>query len=158
MLDDLRSDGGAGGLDGQHKRPVRKQDADKGPMADREVPLAQHEPESRVLAPAIHEWLDGELPEASIRKGELSRDVEFWKRLNTEADRRRHLRTPANLEARIMEALPHTAPQIITPWWRREFVITPVAALATAAALAVVAATAGGLLISPARRPRAPGP
>ena len=152
MLDDLRSDGGAGGLDGQHKRPNRKPDAErKGPMADREVPLAQHEPEGRVLAPAIHEWLDGELPEASVRKGEMSRDVEFWKRLNAEADRRRHLRTPVNLEARIMEALPHTAPQIITPFWRREFVITPVAALATAVALVVVAASAGAIIMSLAR-------
>src|SRR5438552_7036550 len=118
MLDDLRSDDGAGGLDAQRRR-ARRQESDR-PLADREVPLAHEEPAARVLAPAIHEWLDGALPEASVRKGELSRDVEFWKRVSGEADRRRHMRSPAYLEARIMDALPTTAPQIITPWHRRE--------------------------------------
>ena len=80
---------------------------------------------SRVLAPAVHAWLDGELPEASVRKGDTARDVEFWKNINVEVERRRRMQTPTYLEARIMDALPQTAPQVITPWFRREFVITP---------------------------------
>jgi len=66
--------------------------------------------------------------------------VEFWKQVNTEAERRRRLRTPTYLEAQIMEALPQTVPQVITPWWRREFVVTPSAAVATAAAIVVLSA------------------
>jgi hypothetical protein len=93
-----------------------------------------------VLAPVVHAWLDGELPEASVRKGDTARDVEFWKQISGEVEGRRRMRTPAYLEARIMEALPQSAPQVITPWYRREFVITPFAAVATAAALVVVAA------------------
>ena len=39
-----------------------------------------------------------------------------------------------------MEALPQTAPQVITPWFRREFVITPFAAVGAASALVIVVA------------------
>ena len=79
--------------------------------SDREVPLGHQEQDARVLAPAVHAWLDGELPEASVRKGDTARDVEFWKHINVEVDQRRHMRTPTYLEARIMEAIPQTAPQ-----------------------------------------------
>ena len=48
-----------------------------------------------MLAPAVHAWLDGELPEASVRKGDTGRDVEFWKQINVEVDRRRRMHTPA---------------------------------------------------------------
>ena len=93
-----------------------------------------------MLAPAVHAWLDGELPEASVRKGETARDVEFWKNINVEVEQRRRMMTPTYLEARIMDALPRTAPNVITPWFRREFVITPAAAVGAASALVVVAA------------------
>ena len=56
------------------------------PLADREVPLGHQETDARVLAPAVHAWLDGELPEASVRKGETARDVEFWKQINVEVE------------------------------------------------------------------------
>ena len=139
MVDDLRSDDGLGGFDGHHHRAPRR--SDKGrPMSDREVPLGQQEQGTRVLAPAVHAWLDGELPEASVRKSETGRDVEFWKQINVEVDRRRRMRTPAYLEAQIMDALPQTAPAVITKWWQREYVVTPTAAIGTAAALVVVAA------------------
>ncbi len=138
MVDDLRSEDGLGGLDGQHRR-VRRTETER-PLADREVPLGHQEQGARVLAPAVHAWLDGELPEATVRKGNTARDVEFWKRVNTEAERRRRTHTPTYLEAQIMQSLPQTAPAVITPWWRREFVITPMAAVAGAAALVVVAA------------------
>jgi len=108
-------------------------------MADREVPLGQQEQDARVLAPAVHAWLDGQLPEASVRKGETSRDVEFWKQISGEVDRRRRMRTPTYLPAQIMEALPQTAPAVITPWWRREFVVNPIVAVAMAAGLVVAA-------------------
>lgn len=139
MVDDLRSDDGLGGLDGRHNRPARRSDKER-PLADREVPLGHQEHDTRVLAPAVHDWLDGELPEASVRKGDTARDVEFWKNINVEVERRRRTVTPAYLEAQIMSALPQTAPQLITPWYRREFVITPGKAVGAATGLVVLSA------------------
>ena len=52
------------------------------------------------------------------------------------------MRTPAHVEAQIMDALPHHAPQLITPWYRREFVITPFAAVMAAATITAVAIVA----------------
>ena len=103
MVDDLRSDDGLGGFDGHHHRPVRRSNDGTRPLADREVPLGQQEQDGRVLAPAVHAWLDGELPEASVRKGDTARDVEFWKMITVEVEQRRHMRTPVNLEAQIKE-------------------------------------------------------
>ena len=148
MVDDLRSDDGLGGFDG-HQRQVRRTEKER-PLADREVPLG-HQDHVRVLSPAVHAWLDGELPEASVRKGDTARDVEFWKQINVDVERRRRMHTPQYLEARIMEALPQTAPQVITPWWRREFVITPMAAVGGAATLVVVGAAVTAALIAVAR-------
>jgi hypothetical protein len=141
MLNDLHSDDDLG-TDGR-KRVRRKED--ERPLADREVPLGQ--PGEKVLAVSVHAWLDGELPEAAVRKGDTARDVEFWNRLTLEVDKRRHLRTPAHLQARIMEALPHTVPQVITPWWRREFVVTPVGALVAGATLVAAAALATAVFL-----------
>jgi len=148
MVDDLRSDDGLGGLDGH--RPARRPERER-PLADREVPLGHQEQDVRVLAPAVHAWLDGELPEASVRKGDTARDVEFWKNINVEVERRRRTHTPTYLEAQIMDALPQTAPQVITPWWRREFVITPMAAVGGAVALLVVGAAVTVALVAIAR-------
>ena len=150
MVDDLRSDDGLGGFDGHHHRAPRRSEKER-PLADREVPLGQQEQDARVLAPAVHAWLDGELPEASVRKGDTARDVEFWKNINVEVERRRRTHTPTYLEAQIMDALPQTAPQVITPWWRREFVITPMAAVGGAVALLVVGAAVTVALVAIAR-------
>ena len=150
MVDDLRSDDGLGGLDGNQHRPARRSEKER-PLADREVPLGHQEQDVRVLAPAVHAWLDGELPEASVRKGDTARDVEFWKNINVEVERRRRTHTPTYLEAQIMDALPQTAPQVITPWWRREFVITPMAAVGGAVALLVVGAAVTVALVAIAR-------
>jgi len=150
MVDDLRSDDGLGGLDGHQHRPMRRSEKER-PLADREVPIGHQEQDVRVLAPAVHAWLDGELPEASVRKGDTARDVEFWKNINVEVDRRRRTHTPTYLEAQIMDALPQTAPQVITPWWRREFVITPMAAVGGAVALLVVGAVVTVALVAIAR-------
>jgi len=141
MVDDLRSDDGLGGFAGHHHRSPRRSPKERSVAIDREVPLGHQENESRVLAPAVHQWLDGELPEASVRKGATARDVEFWKNINVEVGRRRRMNTPVHLEARIMESLPQTVPAIITPWYQREFVISPAAAVGAASALVVLAAT-----------------
>jgi len=45
--------------------------------------------------------------------------------------------------------LPHHAPAVITPWWRREFVITPMAAVSVAAALVTLAIAATVLFVAP---------
>jgi hypothetical protein len=139
MVDDLRSDDDLGGLEGHHTRPIRRSETQRR-VADREVPLGQQEQDGRVLAPAVHDWLDGALPEASVRKGDTARDVEFWKSVTAETDQRRRMRTPAYMEARIMEALPQSAPQLITPWFRREFVVTPKRAVAAAVGLVAAGA------------------
>jgi hypothetical protein len=112
------------------------------PIADREVPLAK-----RSTPAAVHAWLDGDLPEAAVRRGDMAHDVEFWQHINREMDNRRHMRTPAHVFDQIMEALPQTAPTVITPWWRRAFVTTPAAAAALGAGvLAIGAAIAAWLM------------
>ncbi len=149
MVDDLRSEDGLSGFDGQHRR-VRRSEQER-PLADREVPLGHQEQGTRVLAPAVHAWLDGDIPEATVRRGDTAKDVEFWKHVNVEVERRRRLRTPTYLEAQIMEALPQTVPQVITPWWRREFVVNPMVAVATGVALVVVASAVTVAIIAVAR-------
>jgi hypothetical protein len=147
MIDDLRSDDGLGGLSGP-ARQTRTPAGEQRPMADREVPLGQMETESRILAATVHAWLDGELPEASVRRGETARDVDFWKQLNDESERRRRMTTPLYLETRIMQSLPQTVPAIITPWYRREFVITPTAAVSTVVAVAALSAIVTAVLFT----------
>ena len=138
MFDDVHSDGLGDGR--KRERPARPE----RPLADREVPLG---PPSTTIAEAVHAWLDGETPERDARRGDWSRDVDFWKRLDEDLAARRRLRTPAHLQAQIMNAIPHHAPQLITPWWRREFVVTPTSALVGAATLVVAAAAATALVM-----------
>lgn len=114
-----------------------------GPVADREVPLGP----ARRTPPEVHAWLDGELPESAVRRGDMVKDVEFWNRIGDEAERRRRLKTPAYVQQRIMEALPQTRPSVITPWYRREFVVTPGAGLAIAAGLVAAVALATALIL-----------
>src|SRR5687768_5456224 len=94
--------------------PKNQRDHEVRPVVEREMPLGQQE--DRALASAVHAWLDGELPEAAVRKGDTAHDVEFWRNLSGQMERTRRLRTPAHVEAQIMAALPHHAPQLITPW------------------------------------------
>jgi hypothetical protein len=131
MFDDLNSDGLG---EGRKRTPDRDR-----PLADREVPLG---PRSAVITEVVHAWLDGEATESQARRGDSARDVDFWKRLDDDLVARRRLRTPAHLQAQIMNALPMHAPQLITPWWRREFVVTPTTAATVATALVVMAAAA----------------
>jgi hypothetical protein len=126
------------------KRPTP--DAPARPLLDREVPLGQQA--ERPLAAPVHAWLDGELPEAAVRKSDATKDVEFWRGLDTEMARVRRLRTPQHVEAQIMAALPTHAPAAtITPWYRREFVVTPTAALLVGAALIAAASIVTALIV-----------
>lgn len=146
MLDNLNPSSPRDGRDG-HKPAPKARDHEVRPVVEREVPLGQQA--DRALAASVHAWLDGELPEAAVRKGETMRDVEFWRSLNDQMERTRRMRTPEYVEAQIMSALPHHAPSLITPWYRREFVITPVAAVGIGAALVTLAVAATALFMAP---------
>lgn len=148
MLDNLNPGSPRDGRDGNKAGTEKRRDHEVRPVVEREVPLgAQTE---HTLAASVHAWLDGELPEAAVRKGGTARDVEFWRSLNDQMDRARRTRTPAHIEAQIMAALPHHPPAgIITPWYRREFVITPVAAVTTTAAIVALTALATVMLLAP---------
>ena len=63
--------------------------------------------------------------EAAVRRGDTARDVDFWRRIETEVDQRRRMKTPAYVQDRIMQALPQATPRVITPFWRRQFAVTP---------------------------------
>lgn len=150
MLDDLNPGSHRDNRDGHKDAPQRTRkakDREVHSVVEREVPLGQHV--DRALSAAVHSWLDGELPEAAVRKGETARDVQFWHSVTEQMDRARRLRTPEHVEAQIMAALPHHAPQLITPWFKREFVITPFAAVATTVVIVTLAVAATVAFVSP---------
>jgi hypothetical protein len=150
MLDDLNPGSSRDQRDGHKDGPARSRrdrDQEVRHVVEREVPLGHHE--DRVLAPAIHAWLDGELPEAAVRKGNTARDVEFWRTISDQMERARRMHTPEHVEAQIMSALPHHPPALITPWYQREFVITPFAAVAVTAAIITLTVAATVIFIAP---------
>lgn len=138
MFDDLHSD-----ALGESRKPRRSGKPERA-LTDREVPLG---PPSTTISSAVHAWLDGTTPERDARRGEWSKDVEFWKRMEADLAGRRRMRTPAYLNAQIMDSIPRHAPQMITPWWRREFVVTPSSAIVTMATLMAAAAAATALIL-----------
>jgi len=138
MHDDIHSDGV-----GETRKRERSGHPER-PLADREVPIG---PPSTTIAVAVHAWLDGDTPERDARRGEGSREVDFWKKMDDDLARRRRMRTPAHLQAQIMNAIPQHTPQLITPWWRREFVVTPSSAVVAAATLMAAAAGATVLVL-----------
>ena len=135
-------------FDDIHSEPLgesrRRTSKPSRPVSDREVPLG---PPSTTISQAVHAWLDGSTPERDARRGEWSRDVDFWKRLDDDLAKRRRMRTPAGLSTRIMNAIPQHAPQLITPWWKREFVVTPSSAFLAAATLMVASAVATAMVL-----------
>lgn len=154
MLDDLnpgtgpRRDGGEStGKKDKAAKPRSDRDREVRSVVEREMPFGQQS--ERVLATSVHAWLDGELPEAAVRKGDTARDVEFWRSLSDQMDRARRMRTPEHVEANIMAALPHHAPQVISAWYEREFVITPFTAVAVAAGLVAATAAVTVALVGP---------
>jgi hypothetical protein len=94
MLDDLHPDD----LPEVSRRTPNAQ----RPPTDREVPLG---PPPVAIADSVHAWLDGEESEGAARRGDGGRDVELWRRLEVDVARRRRLRTPPGLEARVMAAI-----------------------------------------------------
>jgi hypothetical protein len=150
MLDDLNTGSSRDGRESHkdaHVRHRRDRDQEVRSVVEREVPLGQQSDHS--LSAAVHSWLDGELPEAAVRKGDTAHDVEFWRNVNSQMDRARRMRTPVHVESQIMAALPHHAPQLITPWYHREFVIKPSAAVAVAIALIAITAAATVAFLTP---------
>ena len=150
MLDDLNTGSSRDGRESHkdaHVRHRRDRDQEVRSVVEREVPLGQQSDHS--LSAAVHSWLDGELPEAAVRKCDTAHDVEFWRNVNSQMDRARRMRTPAHVESQIMAALPHHAPQLITPWYHREFVIKPSAAVAVAIALVAITAAATVAFLAP---------
>ena len=58
--------------------PTGRDRADRSPeqpLADREVPIG-----FAVTPAGVHEWLDGELPEADIRRSDTARHVDVCRR------------------------------------------------------------------------------
>ena len=140
MFHDLHSDGLGDGQ--KRERPGQPE----RPLADREVPLGPTR--SSTITDSVHAWLDGEATESHARRGgDTNREVDFWKRLDEDLAARRRLRTPAHLQAQIMNALPMHAPTLITPWWKREFVVTPTSAIVVATTLVVAAAAATAIVL-----------
>lgn len=146
FVDDRHNDGSTEGRDRIAPQSSRG-DQRARPMADREVPLDRH----GGLSAAVHAWLDGELPEAAVRKGETAKDVEFWQMIAAETAQMRRMRTPAHVEAMIMDALPQTAPQAISPWYRRELVLTPGTVAVSAVILVALTAIVTALALSAGR-------
>ena len=124
-------------------RRIRAQDEDAQVVADREVPLVD-----KGLTGDVHAWLDGELPETTLRQSGATQQVEFWNRLGAEMAARREVKTPTHVAAQIMAALPATTPSIITPWYRREMVVTPGKAVAIGTAIAAAAAAVTAAIVA----------
>lgn len=82
--------------------------ADEARLTDREVPLPGTEALGSTPA-AVHAWLDGEGTEADALQADAAQ-VALWNRIGEETMVRRRMTTPADLQSRIMDALPAAAP------------------------------------------------
>ncbi|HET7458347.1 MAG TPA: hypothetical protein VFJ74_11905 [Gemmatimonadaceae bacterium] len=133
MFDNLNAPNGR--EPGRHEGGVRQPAAE--PLTDREVPLSI----SRTPA-SVQAWLDGEAAESTLQ-GADARHVEFWSRVNEETARRREMRTPVEVQQRIMAALPMATPQAVAPWYRRNVTVNPAVAIAAAASLVAIGAAVG---------------
>ena len=74
---------------------------------------------------------------------DTARQVDLWRRIEEESERRRRMVTPAHVKAQIMAALPTDAPQMALPWWKKSIQVSPVIALAAAAGLVALGAAIG---------------
>ncbi|HEY9514650.1 MAG TPA: hypothetical protein VIQ74_03140, partial [Gemmatimonadaceae bacterium] len=109
------------------------------PPADREVPIEGH------ASASINAWLDGDVPESAVRRGDTARDVDFWLRIEKEVEVRREMKTPAYVYQQIMESLPTATPRT-TRWYQRSLTMSPMVAV-TAAAAAVAAGIVIGIAL-----------
>jgi hypothetical protein len=110
------------------------------PLSDREVPLGTGHPSM-----AVQQWLDGELAEPTVRLGD-TKEVELWKRINEEAERRRRMRTPAPVFDRIMSSIPAAAPVAPKPWWQGKLLLSPLALAGAGIGILVLGAIVGAML------------
>jgi hypothetical protein len=136
MQDNLNARDGSG--DAGRERPRRASEQVQ-PLSDREVPLGP----TTATSEMINRWLDGEAPEPAALNADSARQVDLWKRIEQESERRRHLETPAHVKAQIMAALPTDVPQMALPWWKKSVQISPVVAIAAAAGLVALGAAIG---------------
>lgn len=90
--------------DDLNARPREAAPVQERPMADREVPLPGTQA-ADASASVIHQWLDGEATEATARLAD-ARQVDFWKKVDQDADRLRRMKTPAHVAAQVMAAIP----------------------------------------------------
>ncbi len=119
-------------------RDSLKHESNGSPLSDREVPLTP-----RRTPAVVQAWLDGEVTMADAVRGDAAKDVEFWNRLNEQAEERRHMRTPVHVQQRIMEAIPRSAPVTESGWLQRQSQVSNgmlVVVGATMVGLGVVAA------------------
>ena len=134
MLDNLNArDGGDAG----RERPRRASELSQ-PLSDREVPLG-----GTTTSEMINSWLDGDSPEPAAVNAESGRQIDLWRRIEQESERRRHLVTPAHVKAQIMAALPADVPHVALPWWKKSIHVSPFVALAAAAGLVALGAAIG---------------
>jgi hypothetical protein len=120
----------------------KSRERETAPVSDREVPLNRHR------TPAlVHEWLDGAIPESEVRRGDMVKDVDFWKKINEQAAERRRMQTPAYVERRIMAAITAEVQTVPTPWLRKPVQVSTVAMIAAAAALLAAGAVLGVILL-----------
>ena len=75
------------------------------PLADREVPVPGSLAAQDGALLAINQWLDGDVTEADARRAD-GKQVDMWKLVATETERRKRMVTPAHVAANIMAALP----------------------------------------------------
>jgi len=139
MLDNLNARDGSG--DAGRERPRRASEQAQ-PLSDREVPLGRTGT-SGSTSDMINQWLDGEGPEPVAVNADAARQVDLWRRIEEESERRRHLVTPAHVKAQIMAALPADVPQMAMPWWKKSIQVSPVVAIAAAAGLVALGAAIG---------------
>jgi hypothetical protein len=139
MHDNLHSSDGRS----ENGREQGGRDRKAAPLSDREVPLSR-----RRTPAAVHAWLDGELSETEVRRSDTTRDVEFWTRINEQAEARRQMRTPTHLQAQIMAALPHAAPSAVLPWHRRSMELTTAWMIVGAVALVAAGVAIGMALVA----------
>lgn len=126
---------------GAEKSREHQKDVDARPLADREVPLNRER-----LSATVHQWLDGELPEAAVRTPAMERQVELWKSIGADLDVRRRIVTPAGSMQKIMAALPQTTPTVITPWHSRPVEVTPVVVAVAGAGMLAVGVALGAVI------------
>jgi len=139
MQDNLNARDGSG--DAGRERPRRASEQVQ-PLSDREVPLGP----TTATSEMINRWLDGEAPEPAALNADSARQVDLWKRIEQESERRRHLETPAHVKAQIMAALPMDVPQMALPWWKKSIEVSPVVAIAAAAGLVALGAAIGNTI------------